>query len=102
VVGDGDEALCGWLPTLVDDVRSAEGIHYRVLAATLRDAIAAEEIPLGTRLPSQRELAHLLAIGRTTVVDAYNVLRAESLIRSRQREGTWVVGTPQAQSARRP
>jgi DNA-binding GntR family transcriptional regulator len=93
--GADDETQWGWLPAFVDDVRGTEGIHYRVLAAALRDAIATEEIPVGTKLPAQRRLASLLTVGRTTVVDAYNVLRSESLLRSRQGAGTWVARRPQ-------
>jgi DNA-binding GntR family transcriptional regulator len=52
------------------------------------------ELPVGARLPPQRELAHLLSIGRTTVVSACNLLRAESLLVTRQGSGTWVAGRP--------
>ena len=100
-VDAGDETQWGWLPAFVDDVRGTEGTHYRVLAAALRDAIATEEIPVGTRLPAQRQLASLLTVGRTTVVDAYNVLRAESLLRSQQGAGTWVARRPQGRTTRR-
>jgi DNA-binding GntR family transcriptional regulator len=94
VAGAGDETPSGWLSAFVDDVRPLDGIHYKALAAALRDAIATEQIPVGARLPAQRELARLFAVGRTTVVGAYNVLRAESLLRSRQGAGTWVVRRP--------
>jgi GntR family transcriptional regulator of abcA and norABC len=50
------------------------------------------ELPVGARLPPQRELAHRLSIGRTTVVSACNLLRAESLLVMRQGSGTWVAG----------
>lgn len=60
----------------------------------LRAAIASGELPVGVRLPPQRELARLLSIGRTTVVSACNLLRAESLLVMRQGEGTWVAGRP--------
>jgi DNA-binding GntR family transcriptional regulator len=70
------------------------GARYRDLAAALRAAIASGEVPIGTRLPPQRELARLLSVGRTTVVAAYNLLRAESLIAMKQGAGTWVVRRP--------
>ena len=50
------------------------------------------EVPVGARLPPQRELALLLSVGRTTVVTAYNLLRGESLVEMTQGAGTWVVG----------
>lgn len=81
------------LITLIRDVRPS-GARYRDLAAALRAAIASGEVPIGTRLPPQRELARLLSVGRTTVVAAYNLLRAESLIAMKQGAGTWVVRRP--------
>jgi DNA-binding GntR family transcriptional regulator len=83
-----------WLLALVHDVRPSPRVRYRELALALRAAIESGEIAVGTRLPPQRELAGLLAIGRTTVVAAYNLLRAESLIVMKQGAGTWVVRRP--------
>jgi hypothetical protein len=83
-----------WLSAFVDEALTSRGIDYRRLAAALREEIVTENIPVGAQLPSQRELARRLGIGRTTVVCAYNVLRSESLVRSRQGAGTWVVGRP--------
>jgi DNA-binding GntR family transcriptional regulator len=88
------EAGCAWLSRFVDEALSSSGIDYRMLAAALRQEIATEQIPVGGRLPSQRELARRLAVGRTTVVGAYDVLRSESLVRSQQGAGTWVVRRP--------
>jgi DNA-binding GntR family transcriptional regulator len=83
-----------WLAALTRDVRSSSRVGYRDLAAALRAAIVSGEVPVGTRLPPQRELARLLSIGRTTVVGAYNLLSAESLIVVRQGAGTWVARRP--------
>lgn len=83
-----------WLIALTHDLRCASGAQYRDLAMALRAAIAHGEVHVGTRLPPQRELARLLSIGRTTVVSAYNLLRAESLIVMKQGAGTWVVRRP--------
>src|SRR5687767_8280390 len=54
-----------WLGALGRDVRSSSRVGYRDLAAALRAAIVSGEVPVGTRLPPQRELASLLSIGRT-------------------------------------
>ena len=81
------------LVALIRDVRLS-GARYRDLAAALRAAIASGEVPIGTRLPPQRELARHLSVGRTTIVAAYNLLRAESLIVMKQGAGTWVVRRP--------
>jgi DNA-binding transcriptional MocR family regulator len=83
-----------WLVALVHDAQLSSGTRYRDLARGLRAAIASGEVPVGARLPPQRELARILSVGRTTVVAAYNLLRAESLLVVRQGAGTWVVRRP--------
>ena len=83
-----------WLARVIDNVKDSDDVHYRALATALRAAIAANHIPPGARLPPQRELAHLLGIGRTTVVGAYNLLRAEALVHPSRGAGTWVVHRP--------
>ena len=75
---------------MIDEIRHSSGVRYRDLATALQSAIASGAVPVGTRLPPQRELAGLLSVGRTTVVAAYNILRAESLIVMKQGAGTWV------------
>ena len=42
----------------------------------------------GERLPSERDLARRLAVSRSTVVTAYDTLRSEGLLESRQGSGT--------------
>ena len=83
-----------WLVALERDVCRCSGVRYRDLASAIRAAIASGEVPVGTKLPPQRELARRLSIGRTTTVSAYNLLRAESLIAMKQGAGTWVVCRP--------
>lgn len=68
------------------------GPLYRRLATAIQRAIANGEIPPGTALPAERHLAKSLALGRSTVVGAYDLLRAEGLLESRQGSGTWVAG----------
>jgi DNA-binding GntR family transcriptional regulator len=82
----------GWLAALTRC--PSAGVRYQEIAAALRAAIASGELPVGAKLPPQRELADVLSIGRTTVVSAYNLLRAESLVELRQGSGTWVVRRP--------
>lgn len=81
------------LTTLIGDALPS-GARYQDLAVALRAAIDSGEVPIGTKLPPQRDLARLLSVGRTTVVAAYNLLRAESLIVMKQGAGTWVVRRP--------
>ena len=88
---------------LIRDVRAMSGVGYRDLATALRAAIVSGEVPVGTKLPPQREFARVLSIGRTSVVAAYNLLRAESLLVTRQGAGTWVARRPASEPhPRRP
>jgi len=84
----------GWLAALIHELELGSGALYCDLARGLRAVIASGEVPVGSRLPPERELADLLSIGRTTVVSAYNILRAESLLATRQGAGTWVARRP--------
>jgi DNA-binding GntR family transcriptional regulator len=83
-----------WLVALSQAVRDSPGVRYRSLATALQDAIARGDLPVGAKLPPERELAAFLSVGRTTVVSAYNLLQAESLIVTKQGAGTWVVRRP--------
>lgn len=61
---------------------------YAALADGLRLLISDGRIPPGTRLPSERELTTVLAVSRTTVTRAYDVLRERGYLRSRQGSGS--------------
>jgi DNA-binding transcriptional MocR family regulator len=67
-----------------------EGPLYRQIADGLKRAVDRGEIPLGTVLPPERSLAGELAVSRATVVAAYERLKAEGWLESRQGSGTWV------------
>src|SRR3954466_1909000 len=69
------------------------GPVYRRLAHAVRAAIERGEIRAGERLPSERLLAQRLAVSRTTVVSAYEELRRDRVIESRQGSGTRVAGS---------
>jgi DNA-binding transcriptional MocR family regulator len=64
------------------------GPLHRKLSDALRAAAASGRLPAGERLPSERELAQRLAVSRSTVVTAYDTLRSEGLLESRQGSGT--------------
>ena len=70
-----------------------------LLAARLRRLIDEGELPPGEPLPPDRALASALAVGRSTVVGAYDLLRRDGRIVRRQGSGTRVAGT--ARAARR-
>jgi DNA-binding transcriptional MocR family regulator len=60
------------------------------LAAGITRAIDRGDVMPGTRLPSERDMAHHLGLSRTTIVAAYDRLREANLVRSRQGSGTRV------------
>jgi DNA-binding transcriptional MocR family regulator len=66
------------------------GPLHRKLADAIRHAIELGYIAVDERLPSERELAVRLAVSRSTVVAAYDALRSEGLLESRQGSGTRV------------
>jgi DNA-binding transcriptional MocR family regulator len=66
------------------------GPLHRKLSDALRQAIDRGHLPAGERLPSERDLATRLAVSRSTVVTAYDTLRGEGLLESRQGSGTRV------------
>ncbi|MBB6307748.1 PLP-dependent aminotransferase family protein [Xanthobacter tagetidis] len=62
--------------------------------ATIRGRMARRALSPGERLPSIRRLARDLAVSPSTVVEAYDRLAAEGLIRSRPGAGFYAVGAP--------
>lgn len=60
------------------------------LAATLRALVLDGRIALHARLPPERALASTLGLSRATVTAAYDRLRSEGYIASRQGAGSWV------------
>lgn len=64
---------------------------YQQLAELLRAKIASGEYPPRTPLPSAKTLSqeHKIAVG--TVMRAFDVLRAEELVRTVPGRGVWVV-----------
>ena len=67
---------------------------YLSLAAMLEEDILCGDIPRGTRLPPQRELADWLDIDFTTVTRAFNVCRDKNLIYGITGRGTFVSPAP--------
>jgi DNA-binding transcriptional MocR family regulator len=63
---------------------------YRQIAHQLRDLITSGELPAGFRLPPERRLAQALGVSRSTVLIAYQELRADALIDAHVGRGTTV------------
>lgn len=72
---------------------TGSGALYRRLAGSLRGLVDQGTLVPGERLPSERNLAVALRISRTTVVSAYDHLRDEGVLESRQGSGTRVCST---------
>ncbi|WP_157244349.1 PLP-dependent aminotransferase family protein [Nonomuraea typhae] len=69
---------------------SGRGPLYLLLTARLRALIDDGVLPPGHLLPPDRALAKLLAVGRGTVVAAYDLLQQEGRVLRRQGSGTRV------------
>lgn len=63
---------------------------YEQICSALRNAIVAGDLPPGTAIPTSRELASVMRVGRNTVVTAYSRLVAEGYLVSNRRRGTQV------------
>ena len=61
---------------------------FRGLADGLRTLIAEGRVPVGVRLPSERDLTDAVGVSRTTVTRAYDMLRDEGYLESRQGSGS--------------
>lgn len=71
---------------------------YDALAARIRLLVIDGRIPVGTRLPSERELAELAGRSRTTIVACYQALRDAGYLVSRRGSGSRVT-LPEAGTA---
>jgi DNA-binding transcriptional MocR family regulator len=75
---------------------AGRGPLYLLLASRLRQLIESGDLPDGCLLPPDRRLASALAVGRSTVVAAYEVLRQEGRLERTQGSGTHVRAEPVA------
>jgi DNA-binding transcriptional MocR family regulator len=74
--------------------RGSDEALYRQLQSVLAGRIRAGELEPGTRLPSVRALAKTLSVSPITVVQAYNALAGEGLVRPSLGRGTFVATRP--------
>ncbi len=63
--------------------------YYRVLAGTVRSLVLDGRLPVRMRVPAERHLATALGVSRTTVTAAYDLLREQGYLESRQGAGSW-------------
>ena len=74
--------LGAWRPPDHRGLAEALGERIRLLVLDGR-------LPLGTRIPAERELAVALDVSRTTVAAAYENLREGNFLESRRGSGSW-------------
>ncbi|MFD0698982.1 PLP-dependent aminotransferase family protein [Paenibacillus sp. GCM10027628] len=70
--------------------RSSKQPIYQQIVDNIERRISFGEFPPGSALPSERKLADLLGVNRSTVVQAYEELRASGLVESAKGSGTRV------------
>ena len=71
------------------DPNSSEPIYMQIYSS-LKEMITQGMLPRESKLPSSRELAALLKVGRNTVISAYEILEAEGLICTLKGKGTFI------------
>ncbi len=79
-----------WLP----DLQDRRGPRYVAIADALAEAVENGDLPPGTRLPPQRELAYLIGVNLTTVTRAYALARERGLLEGEVGRGTYIRSTP--------
>ena len=70
----------------------ATSVRYREIVADFATRIHRGDLPPGTRLPPERQLALQLGVHRSTVTVAYDELAADGLVERRRGSGTIVRG----------
>lgn len=63
--------------------------YYKALAGAVRTLILDGRLPVKARVPAERHLAEALGVSRTTVTTAYDRLREQGYLESRQGAGSW-------------
>ncbi len=70
------------------------GPIYRRIAQSIAKMITASELPVNQVLPTERDLAEALNVGRVTVRNAYKELISSGFVEQRQGSGTFVAERP--------
>lgn len=89
------------LNALLDSWRASSAPGYLALADRIRLLVLDGRLPVGTRLPSERDLCAHLGVSRTTVASAYAALRDSGHVESVRGSGS-VVRLPARASVPRP
>src|SRR5688572_24270987 len=86
----GEGTSCRACRSLMFIELDGNGDLYGQLARALKHSVLEGRLPVGTRLPSTRQLASDLSLSRNTVVTAYELLSAEQVIECRAGAGCFV------------
>lgn len=84
--------MTNWLPNL----SAHKGPRYEALAEAIAQAVRSGELPPGTKLPPQRDLAWKLGVTVGTVGRAYAVAERRRLVSGQVGRGTFVLAPPVA------
>ncbi|RCG29692.1 PLP-dependent aminotransferase family protein [Sphaerisporangium album] len=71
------------------DLPSGVRPYYQALARAVRTLMLDGRLPTRVRMPAERHLAEALGVSRTTVTAAYDRLREQGYLESRQGAGSW-------------
>jgi DNA-binding transcriptional MocR family regulator len=90
LAGSAPSAVLGptALTTLLGEWARPGTPAYQALADGIRHLVLDGRVPVGARLPAERELAAALGLSRTTVAAAYAALRATGHLASRRGSGS--------------
>jgi GntR family transcriptional repressor for pyruvate dehydrogenase complex len=76
------------------NVRTVSDVRFLEVAGDVLTAAARNGLRAGSRMPTERELAHELQLSRTTIRNALALLERESLISREVGRGTFLRGDP--------
>ena len=79
--------MTNWLP----DLREGSGPLYIRLADQMENAIASGDLPAGSKLPPQRNLAYDIGVTIGTISRAYSLLHERGLVSGEVGRGTYVL-----------
>src|SRR5471032_74625 len=76
--------------------------RYETLANSIADGIRSGQIPIGSRLPSLRQIIAQHGVSQSTVFRAYYLLEEWGLVRAQERSGYYVAPGARVTAARAP
>ncbi|MBD9495440.1 MULTISPECIES: PLP-dependent aminotransferase family protein [unclassified Ensifer] len=84
--------MTNWLP----DIQQGHGPLYARIADQIELAIGNGALPVGAKLPPQRNLAYDIGVTIGTIGRAYNIVRERGLVSGEVGRGTYVLDHPES------